>query len=42
MAIEPAVAVEGFIGERPTKILVDTGSSVTILREDIWTEAGNT
>jgi len=42
MATEPAVAVEGFNGERPTKILVDTGSSVTILREDIWTEAGNT
>ena len=42
MATEPAVSVEGFIGERPTKILVDTGSSVTILREDVWKEAVNT
>lgn len=33
MATEAAVAVEGDIGKRPTKILVDTGSAVTILRE---------
>jgi hypothetical protein len=41
MATEAAVAVEGDIGKRPTKILVDTGSAVTILREDVWKEAGD-
>ena len=39
MATEAAVFVEGLIGMRPTKMLVDTGSAVTILREDVWKEA---
>ena len=39
MATEAAIAVEGCIGKRPTKLLVDTGSAVTILREDVWKEA---
>ena len=38
MATEAAVFVEGLIGTRPTKMLVDTGSAVTILREDVWKE----
>ena len=36
MATEAAVMVEGFIEQRATKMLVDTGSAVTIIREDAW------
>ena len=39
MATEAAVLVEGLIGMRPTEMLVDTGSAVTILREDVWKKA---
>ena len=39
MATEAAVFVEGCVGMRPTKMLVDTSSAVTILTEDVWKEA---
>ena len=39
MATEAAVMVKGFIEQRATKMLVDTGSAVTIIREDTWREA---
>ena len=39
MATEAAVFVEGCVGTRPTKMLVDTSSAVTILTEDVWKEA---
>jgi len=39
MATNTTVAVEGTVGERTTRILVDTGSAVTIVREDVWNEA---
>lgn len=37
-----AVDLEGFIGDQPTKILVDTGSSVSILWEVVLKEVANT
>ena len=32
-------AVDGQVEGRRTRLLVDTGSAVTILREDVWQEA---
>ena len=37
--MESAVAVDGRVEDRRTRLLVDTGSAVTILREDVWQEA---
>ena len=42
MANEAAVFVEGCVGTRLTKMLVDTGSAVTILRELVCVEAVDT
>ena len=42
MATEAAVFVEGCVGTRPTKMLVDTSLVVTILREDMLKEAVDT
>ena len=28
--------VRGIIGGRPTKMLVDSGSAVTLIRKDVW------
>ena len=41
MANEAAVFVEGCVGMRPTKMLVDTGSAVTILRELVRVEGSS-
>ena len=38
-AVDAAIIVEGFIAKRPTQMLVDTGSAVTIVREDTWQDA---
>ncbi len=38
-AVDSAVTVEGIVEERPTRMLVDTGSAVTIVRESVWREA---
>ena len=35
-AVDAAIIVEGFIAKRLTQMLVDTGSAVTIFREDTW------
>ena len=37
--MDSAVAVEGRVEDRRTRLLVDTGSAVTIIREDVWKEA---
>ena len=37
--MDSAVAVDGQVEGRRTRLLVDTGSAVTILREDVWQEA---
>ena len=34
-SVDSAVSVKGFIEDRPTKMLVDTGSAVTIVRADV-------
>ena len=34
-----SLMVDGYIGKRPTQMLVDTGSAVTIIRENVWKEA---
>ncbi len=39
VAAGTVVLVEGFIAARPTRMLVDTGSAVTIVWEDTWKEA---
>ncbi len=31
-----ALVIDGFVAGRPTKMLIDSGSAVTILREDVW------
>ena len=36
-----AVSVSGYVQDRPTQMLVDTGSAVTIVRENVWEEANN-
>ena len=38
--MESAVVVDGQVEDRPTRLLVDTGSAVTILREDVWKDVG--
>lgn len=40
-AVESTLAVQGLVGSRVTCMLVDTGSAVTILREDVWKGAGS-
>ena len=35
-AVSSALMVRGIIGGRPTKMLVDSGSAVTLIREDVW------
>ena len=40
-AVESTLAVEGLVGSRVTRMLVDTGSAVTILREEVWKGAGS-
>ena len=32
------LVVDGFIGWRPAKMLVDSGSAVSILHQDVWRE----
>ena len=39
LATDTALSVDGRIEQRPTRMLVDTGSAVTIVREDAWQEA---
>ena len=39
-AVSAALFIYGYLEGRPTKILVDTGSAVTIIRRDIWDEIG--
>ena len=39
-AVSAALFIYGYLEGRPTKILVDTGSAVTIIRLDIWDEIG--
>ena len=39
LATDAALSVSGRIEQRETKMLVDTGSAVTIVREDAWREA---
>ena len=36
LATDTALSVDGKIEQRPTRMLVDTGSAVTIVREDAW------
>ena len=38
-AVDSAIMVDGLIDQRPTQMLVDTGSAVTIVREDTWQSA---
>ena len=35
-AVSSALMVRGVIGGRPTKMLVDSGSAVILIREDVW------
>ena len=37
--MDAAIVVEGLIDRRPTQMLIDTGSAVTIVREDTWQDA---
>jgi hypothetical protein len=37
-AVGSMVMVTGFVADRQTRMLVDTGSAVTIVREDVWRE----
>ena len=39
LAAGSSLMVDGYIGKRPTQMLVDTGSAVTIIRENVWREA---
>ena len=38
-AVESAVTMDGRVGRRCTRMLVDTGSAVTIVSEKTWREA---
>ena len=39
LAAGSSLMVDGYIGKWPTQMLVDTGSAVTIIRENVWREA---
>ena len=39
LATGASLLVDGYIGAQPTKMLVDTGSAVTTVQENVWREA---
>ena len=38
LAISSSIIIWGKVGGRPTKMLLDTGSAVTLIRQDVWEE----
>ena len=38
-AVSSTLMIEGFLDGRVTTLLVDTGSAVTLVREDVWRDA---
>ena len=37
-AVACTLILQGMVGGRPTRMLVDTGSSVTLVHEKVWND----